>query len=379
MLPEVPLRLLLAILTAACVGPAPVEEGPPSDRAPVGDTDPIAADTDSDIDGDTDRDADTDPGATYVLPYAPEPVAGCTVFPADTFFHADVRTLPLHPSSATWLDHLGRDRPLRVPAKLNTSDPWAPVRYGVPMNLADADTPRRTVIMDGFYPVDRQYTGPYPLPPGLDVQTGFDQQTIVLETDACESYELIGYSDILAPAANGGAKWDLSTHDHLPLGHGVTAPGLPLLGLQLQAEEVRRGRVDHVLAFSLPDPAKDVEGPDGDPLWPALRSDGQSTDPDAVRMGAWFRLRADVDTSQMPDPVRVVAEALRVHGAILGDTGGLTDAVVFKLQKTDDWEDAAGDPVDGLLARLGEWITVGDLEVVDPTGMRSGKGSLAIR
>jgi len=38
-------------------------------------------------------------------------------------------------------------------------------------------------------------------------------------------------------------------------------------------------------------------------------------------MGAWFRLRADFDTSRLAPQARVVAEALKVHGMILADNG----------------------------------------------------------
>jgi hypothetical protein len=38
-------------------------------------------------------------------------------------------------------------------------------------------------------------------------------------------------------------------------------------------------------------------------------------------MGAWFRLRADFDTSGMDPQSRVIAEALKTHGMILADNG----------------------------------------------------------
>jgi len=315
-----------------------------------------------------------DTGSTLGVEDPPATLGGCVVFPADTFFHAVVEDLPVHPDSARWIRRLGAGRALRVPAAANTDIPWAPVRYGVPITLADADTPRREVTMDGHYPVDRQYQGPYPIPPGLDVQTGFDQQTIIVDVEACAAYELIGYSNIFRPMANGGVRWDLATHDALPDAAAVTAPRWPILGTVLRADEIRAGRIDHVLAFTIPDVARDAPEVEGDVLWPALASDGTADEPDAVPMGAWLRLRADVDLSGAPAAVQVVGDALRRHGMLLGDTGGTADALHLKLEKREVWQDASGADVARILTDLGPWITAGDLEVIDPTSIRAEDG-----
>ena len=147
--------------------------------------------------------------------------------------------------------------------------------------------------------------------------------------------------------------------------------------------DLGQGIAGHVactgMPLLIPDVARDVDGPGGDPLWPALRSDGQSLDADAVPMGAWLRLRADVDLTGAPPAVRVVATALQVHGLLLGDTGGTADAIHLKLEKSDAWRGPDGADAEAALAGIGAWITIGDFEVVDPTPMRSDRGSFAIR
>ena len=109
---------------------------------------------------------------------------------------------------------------------------------------------------------------------------------------------------------------------------------------------------------------------------PCERSEGDGTadEPDAVPMGAWLRLRADVDLSGAPAAVQVVGDALRRHGMLLGDTGGTADALHLKLEKREVWQDASGADVARILTDLGPWITAGDLEVIDPTSIRAEDG-----
>ena len=80
-------------------------------------------------------------------------------------------------------------------------------------------------------------------------------------------------------------------------------------------EEVAAGRVDHAVGINLP---KVKLAP---PIWPANRTDGRSTDPSAPAMGTWFRLRPEVDLSTLGPQARIIAEAMKVHGAVLSDTG----------------------------------------------------------
>jgi hypothetical protein len=103
-------------------------------------------------------------------------------------------------------------------------------------------------------------------------------------------------------------------------------------------------------------------------VWPANGSDGRSTDPDAPPMGTWLRLRSDVDLSHLGPQARVVAEALKVHGAVIFDTGPS-----YGLMGEPDTRWADGD-----LAGL-QTLTIGMFEVVDPTPMQVSPTSHQIR
>ena len=109
--------------------------------------------------------------------------------------------------------------------------------------------------------------------------------------------------------------WDLRSNALRPDGWtSADAAGLPILPGLVRYEEVAAGRIDHAIRFTAPRTQRAA-------LWPARHVASSSTDPDLPPMGAWFRLRADFDTSRLAPQARVVAEALKVHGMILADNG----------------------------------------------------------
>ena len=79
-------------------------------------------------------------------------------------------------------------------------------------------------------------------------------------------------------------------------------------------EEVRRGRIDHALRFTVPRTRRAY-------VYPARHFASSSDDPDLPPMGARFRLRAGFDTSGFGPQARVVLAALKRYGMILADNG----------------------------------------------------------
>jgi hypothetical protein len=372
------LAVLLALAFVGCVGDAgPVDAGAPRDAGGAHDAgldDAGGRDAASDAAGHDDVGAMPDGGSRYAMAEAPLPLGGCTIFPRETVFHADIRALPVHPRSAEWIAFLGESSALRLPSVPVPMVPLPPLRYGVPINRADASTPRMRVEYNGVYAIERQYGGPFPKPSPFAIQDGFDQHTVVLETSECASYELIGATDFFGVLrALGGARVDLGSHDYLPRAHSVTAPGLSNLATLLRADEVRAGRIDHVMLFSMPR-VKSTE-----PLWPAKRTDGIATEADAIPMGAWLRLRADFDLAPLPRAAQIVARALQRHGLLLGDTGGVADALVMRIEKSDLYVDAAGRSVEADLHAIQDFVTAGDFEVIDAAPMQVDPESLRIR
>jgi hypothetical protein len=220
-----------------------------------------------------------------------------------------------------------------------------------------------------------------------------DRHYLTIETDECAAYDTIttqrpGAPGNPTPTVTGWAafwalsatRWDLggvgaayrdpsatfpgygsgtpfqtghhynaaSHHESSAAGrfYAADAPGLPMGPMVLRYDDVEEHELDHALRFTLP---RDMVGPT--PVWPAIYSDGSSTDPDALPMGAWLRLDLtddeieervqdlidqDViavdpgdDPFELSDAQRNLLDGLRTHGMILADSnaGGWSFAV----------------------------------------------------
>ena len=97
--------------------------------------------------------------------------------------------------------------------------------------------------------------------------------------------------------------------------HGMTGSGVPLLGTLQRVDELQRGALGHTVAVSVPHVRK------GAVRWPATRSDGDFTTPDAIPEGTRFRLPADLDIDALPlNPyAKIVAKAIQAHGMVVID------------------------------------------------------------
>src|SRR5947209_2054282 len=72
---------------------------------------------------------------------------------------------------------------------------------------------------------------------------------------------------------------------------GATATSLPVAGGVITLDELKAGHIDHALAINLPYPRAGVYA------WPAQRSDGTGTDPNAIPEGAHLRPDPTLDLS----------------------------------------------------------------------------------
>ncbi len=86
----------------------------------------------------------------------------------------------------------------------------------------------------------------------------------------------------------------------------------------MTVQEQQRGVIDHVLGLAIPETAANKW------TFPAQRTDGSSTAPDAIPEGTMFRLPAtlDRDRMRMDSYARMIARAVQKHGMIVWDTSG---------------------------------------------------------
>ena len=178
---------------------------------------------------------------------------------------------------------------------------------------------------------DESDPGPYPIPADAPVEHGSDHHVIVVDESTCRLYET--FDSTRQPdgswTAGSGATWDLRSNALRPAGWtSADAAGLPILAGLVRYEEVAAGRIDHAIRVTAPVTQRSY-------VWPARHQAGSTNAATAPPMGAWFRLRADFDTSRLDPQARVVAEALKVLENFLA---AYTPGVAVRLFDTEDPE-----------------------------------------
>lgn len=268
---------------------------------------------------------------------------GCTLMPANSVFHADVRNLPVLEKSDTWTTLLGAERGGTLIARWG-GEPWMGSTGGMPVNKVSATHPTETVVFNRGYSTsgpsidDSPYAIPArPLVEGMPDVPAWDRHLLVFQEGTCISQELYnvangvelpaaGVGDALANAiyaAIWGSSWIAEAGVHIDM-HSALYPAqgwanasrLPYLPLILRPDDLERGSIDHMLGIVI---AKD-KGTGY--TWPARAGDGTGTNPDGIPMGTVFRLRADFDISGYDPATQVVLRGLQDHGAVVYDSFG---------------------------------------------------------
>jgi hypothetical protein len=96
---------------------------------------------------------------------------------------------------------------------------------------------------------------------------------------------------------------------------GATASSLPAAAGVITFQDMQQGHINHALALELPYPRA------GTWAWPAQRSDGTGTDPNAIPEGAQLRLDPNLNlaTLHLPPLTMMIAQAAQRYGMIVRD------------------------------------------------------------
>lgn len=205
--------------------------------------------------------------------------------------------------------------------------------FSTPIYTVSANQPRIPVeltrsfshpgVLDAFSSV--------PMPSNARPSVGFDGYLVVHQPSTDQLWEFWiaqGPSAEAAEAGHGASRWGAmwggrldgasSSDGVFPQGVGPSASGLALVGGTILLSDMEAGRIDHALAMAIPDVRAGVY------TSPANRTDGTSSRPTAVPMGARLRIDPDVDLAALglPRPTLVIAEAAQQYGLILRDTSG---------------------------------------------------------
>lgn len=279
------------------------------------------------------------------------------LLPADSIYYRPVDDLPVADSSDAAIKAL-RSMPFSAPFGGN---PYLGNVAGLPFNLVDNST-RRLDIRITQYP-EASFLGQYPiverpLIEGLP-NFGNDQHYLAIDTKERRAWELISFRRwFWLWEAGSGATWTMDNNDY-PNGSTI-ASQLPVLPGVVRYEEAASGSIDHMIL------AVSAISRRGAKVWPAKGTDGISDDPNSPPMGAWMRLKADVDLSGLGPQALAVAKAMQRYGVVISDTGP-----DFKLRGTADRRWDVGD------LRTLDKLSTDDFEVLDASSLMVSPDSLA--
>lgn len=250
------------------------------------------------------------------LVVASKPIRGtrCEAFPANNYWHADIRGLPVHAQSSQWLANMEPDSNLHPDFGPSASGRPA---FGIPITVVGRRQPTRRVRFTFARESDRVK---YPVGKDTKIEGGRksdgDRHAIIIQRNSCRLYELFDLRKRKQTwRAGSGAVWSLKSNALRPDGlTSADAAGLPILPGLLRYDEVRRGAVDHAIRFTTDVTSKAH-------VWPARHDAGSTTDPAFPPMGARFRLRSSFVPRGFTRGARAVVRAMKVYGLVLADNG----------------------------------------------------------
>jgi hypothetical protein len=238
----------------------------------------------------------------------------CPVFPKSSPWNQRVDQLPVAPNSDEIVRSIGAGGSVHADFG---SGLWEGAPIGIPITVVGKRQPRKRV---SFEYADESDRGPYPIPRTVKIEGGRsssgDRHAIIVDRDSCRLYELFA----LYPRGNGwragsGAIWNLRSNKLRPAGWtSADAAGLAILPGLARYDEVKRGRIDHALRFTVQRTRRAY-------VFPARHYASSSDDPSLPPMGLRLRLKASFDVSGFPRQARIVLVALKRYGMLVSDNG----------------------------------------------------------
>jgi hypothetical protein len=277
---------------------------------------------------------------------AAPPTSNCPLFPTTNVWNKRVDSLPVHPNSAALINAIGRTSPLHP-------DFGEYLGYGIPYNVVDSATPRKTVQFD--YDDESDHV-PYPIPGSPQVEGGSDRHLLMWDTEDCRLYELFNARKTSSGwRAGSGATWDLTSNALRPNGWtSADAAGLPILPGLVRREEVLAGAILHAIRFTAPRTRNSH-------IYPARHHAGAGSCSCLPPMGLRVRLKKGFANGDFSPRMQAILRAMKRYGMILADNGS-----PWYFSGTSDvlWNDDELNELKRLHGR--------NFEVVDTSGLRNG-------
>ena len=266
------------------------------------------------------------------------------VFAASSFWYQSIpANAPLSPLSATYARNLVAQIVNRYngTTSINTTSYAAPIYF-----VQSVNGPKTVTWLDGMpiFPVSRltdvgvsdcqnrgwidqgllaQLKG-VPLPDGVTSAEGTDSEMSIydLSTHTLWDFWVMRKNNGQWQTCWGGRIQNTPQSDGIfPHPYGTTATGLPFIGGEITAQELKDGAINHVMGLAIPSPALWSTF-----SWPANRSDGYNLDKQTNAIPEGTRMRLDpsvnVDALNLTPVGKIIAKAAQKYGFVVWDTAG---------------------------------------------------------
>jgi hypothetical protein len=264
-------------------------------------------------------------------PAAPvAPPASSRLFAPDSVWNGPLASdAPLDPANGVLVNTLRKTVAQNLAAGWG---PWIATSETTPLYIVPADQATVRVTLDpGSWKVGLQQTfEAVPIPASATAASGPDAHMTIWQPSTDRLWEFFKASKKADGwhASFGGAIANVSRSP----GHfnteswpglsqswwGATATSLPVVAGTMMIDELKAGVIPHALAMNIPWAKPKTYS------WPAQRTDGSSTDPNAIPEGARFRLdpKLDLNRLNLPPMTRAMAVAAQRYGMIVRDQTG---------------------------------------------------------
>jgi hypothetical protein len=261
------------------------------------------------------------------------------VFAPTSFWYTPIPTqVRLHPNNANLVKEFNRQRVRYFnTVNINTKSYTSPI-YTVPagqptVRIGWNDCQKKGWVETGFM---SQVTA-VPIPPNAVQAQGSDAEMTIYQPSTDTLWELWQAKKDASGrwiACWGGKLTNASkSHGVFAKGYGTTATGLPFIGGQITAEELRRGEIKHAIGIALVD-AEHFH------IYshPANRSDGWNPTklPNRIVEGQRFRIdpTLNIDALPLTRAGKIIAKAGQKYGFIVWDKAG---AVSIRAQNVSSY------------------------------------------
>lgn len=278
-----------------------------------------------------------------------------SIFAPSSFWYSKIPVdAPVHPQSEAFVADLIRQKnAFFKKVSINLA------AYSSPVYVVDANVSTVVVEQCKQYPGrDRGLAAQWaavPIPEYAEPADGTDAEMTIYQPSTDTIWEFWKAKKVgpTWQACWGGKMTNVSRNDgRWPGAYGTTATGLPFLGGQITAEELKRGEIRHAIGISLPElESRHIFS------WPAKRSDGFNprSEQNRIPEGLRFRLDPTIDVSALKiRPVaKIIARAAQIYGFVVWDHAG---AVTVRAQNPKSYTKLGQvDPYPELFGKIPAW------------------------